>query len=159
MPRQPQYNPITANMSYVVIFGTWFVVVAIAAILSLGYFLTHSPRALGSLMMCAAAFTYISLVYVLARYHYYRIAAYLLVLFYFVLAGGIAWYWGINVPIGPLFFGLVIVLAGILLAARYALFAAIMSGLLLLAMQTSMTQGWHHPDTSWTSSQSEETIP
>lgn len=155
MSKQSAYNPVTANMSYVVIFGTWFVVVAIAVILGVGYFFTHSPRALGSLTVCMVAFAYTSLVYVLARNCYYRVAAYLLVLFYFALAGSIAWYWGINTPIGPLFFGLVIVLAGILLTARYALFAAIASGVLLFAMQTSVVQGWHHPDTSWTSSQSD----
>lgn len=154
-PRQSQYNPITANMSYVVIFGTGFVVVAISIILGVGYFLTQSPRAFSSLVVCAMAFTYIATVYLVAHQHHYRVAAYLLVLFYFGLAGGIAWQWGINTPIGPLFFGLVIVLAGILLTARYALFAATTSGLLLLAMQTSVLQGWHHPDTSWTSSQSD----
>lgn len=155
MPRQPQYNPITANMSYVVIFGTWFVVVAIAVILAIGYFFTYSPRAAGSLIVCVAAFTYIAAAYILARRHYYRIAAYLLVLFYLALAVGIAWRWGINTPIGPLIFGLVIVLAGILLTARYSLFAATMSGLLLAALQTAVTLKWYQPDTSWTSHQSD----
>lgn len=149
-----QHEPI-ASIFYVVIFGTWFIIAVLAVLLGIFYLITQSGIILGSLWVCIGATAYTFGAYVFARKHYYRIAAYLLVLFYLALAGGIAWRWGVNTPIGPLFFGLVIVLAGILLTSRYALFAAIISGLILFAIQTATTLKWHQPSTSWTSYQSD----
>ena len=145
----------TASIFYVVIFGTWFVTIGLAILLTLFYISTQSGILLNNLWTCAGAAIYIFGTYMLARNDYYRAAAYLLVLFYFSLASGIVWYWGINTPIGPLFFGLVIVQAGILLTSRYALFVAALSGLALFIVQTVTTLDWHQPSTSWTSYQSD----
>lgn len=148
------YTPV-ASIFYVVIFGTWFIVAALAVLLTIFYLYTNSAVILGSLWVCIGAAIYVLGTYALVRSFYYRIAAYFLVLFYLVLASSIVWYWGVNTPIGPLFFGLVIVLAGILLTSRYALFAAAASGFILFAIQTATALGWHRPNTSWTSYQSD----
>ncbi|HEU5187539.1 MAG TPA: hypothetical protein VFT87_03480, partial [Candidatus Saccharimonadales bacterium] len=69
-----------------------------------------------------------------------RAASYLLVVFYLLLASGIAWRWGVHVPIGQLVFALAIVLAGILLTTFHALLVAIISSvqLMLICMAAHM---------------------
>jgi signal transduction histidine kinase len=153
VPEQSPYNPVTSSVFRVVIFGTWFVIAAITLLLSVNYSIVQNPQTTGCLWVCGAAFAYISVTYTFLRRQYYTITAYLIVVFYLLLASGIAWQWGINTPIGPLIFGTVIVLAGILLTARHALFAGIVSGLILLTVQATKELAWHHPDTSWTSNQ------
>ena len=148
------YTPI-ANIFYVVIFGTGFIVAALGLLLGLFYLFTHSLVILSSLWICVGAVVYILGTYMLVRSKYYRAAACLLVLFYLTLASGIVWYWGINTPIGPLLFGLVIVLAGILLKSRHALFSAAISGFILFAIQTATMLNWHQPSTTWTSYESD----
>ena len=154
MSEQLPYNPIAASISYLVIFGTGLVIVIIATLLGISYYFMHSAQAPARLLVCAVAGIYIASAYVCTRQHYYHIAAYLLVLFYLLLASGIVWSWSINTPIGPLAFGLFIVLAGILLTARHALFAGITAGLVLVVVQIAATFNWHQPDTSWTGNQS-----
>jgi signal transduction histidine kinase len=61
-----------------------------------------------------------------------------------------AWTWGVNIPIAPLIFGAVIVLAGILLTARHALLAGATSGVILLSVQLAVIFNVHQPDMSWT---------
>lgn len=154
MLRQPGYNLATANVLYVAIFGTWLVVVTISILLGISYFFLHHSQVFGSLLLCAFAAAYIAIAHYCSRRYYYNVAAYLLAIFYFLLASGIAWNWGINTPMSPLMFVLVIILAGILLTARHALFAGALSVLSVLLLQTLATFNWHIPNTSWSNSQS-----
>lgn len=137
-----------------VLFGTYMVIIVLAILLWISFSINHSPQVLDRLVICQFALVYIVIAYQLSRRGHRYIAAYLLVLFYALLASGIVWIWGINTPIGILLLGLVIVLAGILLTARHALFAAVFAGLALVGVQMAILLHWHTPDTSWTSSQS-----
>jgi signal transduction histidine kinase len=133
-----------------VLAGTYSLVGAVGGLLWVSFALGHNLRAFGRLMVCCVALLYIAAAHVLSRLGRYRAAAYLLVLFYTALATGIVWSWGVNTPIGTLVFALVIVLAGILLTARYALVAAAWSGLILMGVQVGVAFNWHRPDMSWT---------
>jgi signal transduction histidine kinase len=118
--------------------------------LSLVSFGLQHVQAITSLIVCGLAVFYIVAVRALARRGRHRTVAYLLIAFYMLLAGWIVWSWGINTPLGLLIFGIVIVLAGILLTARHAPLAALVAGLILLGIQTTIVLGWHMPDMSWT---------
>jgi signal transduction histidine kinase len=111
--------------------------------LGLGYELAP-----GALAMCGIAALYIVAIRIVARRNHHA-AAYMLVAFHMLLAASIVWSWGINTPIGLLIFGVVIVLAGIVLTPRHALLAAAWAGLILLSIQTGIVFGWHTPDMSW----------
>ncbi|HSX01983.1 MAG TPA: HAMP domain-containing sensor histidine kinase [Candidatus Saccharimonadia bacterium] len=137
----------------VIFIGTYAVIAAIVILLLVSWS-NSDASAPGSLGVCGIAFLSIAAVQLLARRGYRQVAAYLLVLFYLLLAAGIAWSWGINLAMGTLIFGLVIVLAGILLTARHALYAAVAAGSILAIIQSAISLGWHRPDTSWTSVQS-----
>lgn len=155
MSPQPKHNLRNRKViCQVVLFGTYLVIAAIAILLFLNFSMSHNNQLFGRLFVCGMAFLYIGATHLLLRRNYYHAVGYLLVGFYTLLATGIVWTWSINTPIGILIFGLVIVLAGILLTARHALFTAILSGLILIGTQVAIIVNWHKPDTSWTSNAS-----
>ena len=130
--------------------GTYLVTGVITALLSIRLCVHFEPATLILLGVCGAAFMYIIGNHLLVNAGKYTLSAYMLLTFYTVLATGIVWAWGINTPIGPLLFGLVVVLAGILLTARHALYMASVVGLILLSLQTCQKLGCYTPNTSWT---------
>ncbi len=134
----------------VVLVGTYSAIVVIALLLWINVSFNHQAQSLLSLAVCGIALVYIAATHLLGQFNRYVAVSYLLVVFYLLLATGIVWVWGINTPIGPLLFGVVIVLAGIVLTGKHSLFAAIASGLVLAGVQTAGTLQWHTPDTSWT---------
>ena len=153
-PKLVQYSPASMSVARVVIAGTWFVIAAITVLLCVSYYSMHNSGAISSLAVCVFAFVFITAIYMLSRLNHHIIAAHMLVLFYLFIASGIAWKWGVNTPIAPLFFGVVIVLAGILLTARLAFIKTVLSGLALFVIQTSENMNWHQPDISWTGDRS-----
>ena len=155
VPEHPAYDPIASSVSNVVVAGTGFAIAAITGLLLHSYYVLGNNRAVGSIAICTLAGMYIVIAHTLARWHFYKTSASLLITFYLLIASCIAWSWGINTPLGPLIFGLVIVLAGILLTAKHALWAAATACSILLAIQATITLGWHHPDISWTNNQSD----
>lgn len=137
----------------IVLFGTYVMATSISILSLVSFYLGHKLAA-GTLAACVAAAAYIVIIRICAQKSLHQTVACLLVAFYMLLATGIVWTWGVNTPIGLLIFGVVIVLAGILLSGRYAPLAAGMAGLVLLGIQTSVVFDWHTPDMSWTGKQS-----
>lgn len=138
----------------VVLFGT-YLIITIAIILLLVSFAIHSStHTSGKLLVCGVAFLYITIASVLSHLKYRRTAAYMLAAFYLILAGGIVWCWGINIPIGALMFALAIVLAGILLSARHALLAALASSVIIAGLQTAIELRMYSPVFQWTNGES-----
>lgn len=155
MSEQLEYSFRNCNViCRVILYGTSFLVAAIAVLLVVSLIFNGNLHALSSLAVCGAAFFYMLGIYMLLRRKYHTVAAYLIILFYLLLASYIVFSWGINTPLGTLIFGLVIVLAGILLAAKHAFFAAIASGTILIGIQTAIIFHWYMPDASWTTSES-----
>jgi len=79
----------------------------------------------------------------------FRLAAALLVAIYSLIAANLIYRSGITIPSGELLFGLVIVLAGILLGSSYSLYAATGAGIWVISIQEATRQGAIHPDLSW----------
>lgn len=99
------------------------------------------------LVISALAVVMVTL-YVLRRRHY-RLASYGLLAFYFTAATGAVWLWGAQTPVGTLLFALVIIMAGILLGARYAWYALSVAILVLTTLTWLGLSGVIHPDTAW----------
>lgn len=147
MLKKVQYDFVAASICKVVIYGTIFILAVLAILLIvLGSENAHTSSCL---LVCGFAFLYIASAYWLLRRNYHHIVARMLVLFYMFVASGIVVVWGISTPIGLLLFALVIILAGILLTARCALVAAVVSAAILIGFKTAVTLGWYQPDTSW----------
>lgn len=79
----------------------------------------------------------------------YRVAAYLLVGLYLSLATTVVAYWGLYTPTGVLLFGLVIVLAGILLGAAYSLYAVLVVAAALTSVQVAQSNGYLQANLEW----------
>lgn len=147
MLKKLQYDSVIKSICKVVIFGTLFVIAVIVSLLiSLG---SENASTTSCFFAAGLAFLYIASSYWLLCKNYYRTVTFLLVLFYILFASCIVIAWGISTPLGLLFFALVIILAGILLTARSTLFIAVLSGAILVGVQTAATLEWYHPNTSW----------
>lgn len=138
----------------VVLFGTYTLTSVIAILLLFSFSVGYSPHALDRLVVCVVALLYLAVAHVFLHKNHHHAVACMLLLFYMLLATGMVWSWGINTPLGILIYGLVVVLAGILLTARHAFGAVLVTGLLLSGVQLSIMARWHMPDTSWTSAES-----
>jgi signal transduction histidine kinase len=68
-----------------------------------------------------------------------------------LLAGGLtSFLWGTMTPTGVLLFGLIIVMAGILLGARYSVYLALLITIWLSGLEYAKLLGWVNPDVRWT---------
>jgi signal transduction histidine kinase len=92
---------------------------------------------------------FIASLYAMILKQRFAIPSYALLAFYFVGATATVWTWGVETPIATLLFALVVIFAGILLSARYSLYA---TGIIIafLAIYIRLTEARvAHPDTSW----------
>lgn len=110
---------------------------------------TQQTYLFGRILLCAVFLGLTIYIYILARRQAYRPAAIMLLSLYALTVAGMTWSWGVHLSFTLVFWALVIVLAGILLSARYALLAAaaVISTILLLLIMQML--GWYHPDESW----------
>jgi signal transduction histidine kinase len=100
-------------------------------------------------VICVVAAIMVTL-YVL-RHRYYRLAAYSLLILYFTAATGAIWLWGGETPVGILLFAMVIIFSGILLGARFSLYAFCLAVAILAVFTTLGLEGIVRPDMSWAS--------
>jgi signal transduction histidine kinase len=88
--------------------------------------------------------------YFLARYkRQYKAVAVLLTLLIAVFGGFVLWQWGFLNTNGILLFGLAVVMAGILVGARYSLYITCAIAVFLVYLQNGQANGNLHPDLSW----------
>ena len=137
-----------------VLFSTYLIVALVIVLLLVSFAIGSASYTYGKLLACGGALIYMATANVLLHLSYRRIVAYMLAAFYLVLASGVVWCWGVNVPIGALMFALAIVLAGILLNARYALFAALASSIILASLQAAVGLNLYRPAFQWTENES-----
>lgn len=133
----------------ILLLGTIVVVVFVIALLAVSYFALHNSYVADRLVLSVGVLVYVGLIYWLGHVKkIYRLAAFLLTGTYAALATICTWAWGINVPFAMLLFALEIVIAGILLGPRSALYGAIAASLTLFFIQSLITCGAHHPAAS-----------
>lgn len=78
-----------------------------------------------------------------------RLVAMFVVAFFLLASSAIALEWGTVTPFGTILFGLVIVMAGILISARYSLFLALISTLVLFTLELLKSHGIVEPNLTW----------
>jgi signal transduction histidine kinase len=140
---------IVLNMLLASTLGLLLLAVLLLAVLWVGF---KDPNVSATTIGIALAAVFVGSLYRLSRFGYYRLAAALLVGLYFLLATAVVYFWGIATPAGPLLYGLVIVLAGILLGPQYSVYFAGSITLLLMGLQLAAEHGVIHPDWSWLAS-------
>ncbi len=140
-------HPIT---EYRVVFeslflGTFLLISIISLLLFVSYFLLHNYYVISRILVCGVALLYLAIIHQLWNKKYSLLASRLLIFFYFVLAGLVLYMWGIDAPFGMLSFAIAIVLAGILLGARYTIYFAILAIVFILFLQAYVTLGYIPP--------------
>lgn len=79
----------------------------------------------------------------------YRLSAAIIIVALFGLVSTVIIEWGVLTPTGILLFGLVIVMAGILLGSRYALYSALLSTVILVVLEYLKAQKLVTPNLMW----------
>jgi len=79
----------------------------------------------------------------------HTLASVILVGLFFGLACFLTFEWGIFIPAGVLMFSLVIIMAGILLGARYSLYAALATSTVLIGLEVAKAHHWIMPNVAW----------
>lgn len=146
-PPQTSYHPST---EYKVVFETLlistFILIAIITILLfVSYFVVNNTYVIGRILLCAISLLYLTITYIVWAKNFPSLASKLLILFYFLIAGLVLFMWGLNTPFGLLLLTITIVLAGILLGARYTLYITIMEIIMIFGIQLAFSTG-HQPE-------------
>ena len=90
-----------------------------------------------------------SLLLSLTRTRYYKIAAYSLILFYYLCATYSIYSWGFVLPTGLLIFSLITITTGIVISTSAALTASVISASTILVIAELQAQSIIHPDLYW----------
>jgi len=133
----------------ILLFSTLVIFVLYLGLLLQSYYVLRHDFVVARVWSTLGGLVFLGSLYWLARTGRYRVAAFLLVSLYFLAAGSVVFQWGTTITTGVLLFGLVIVLAGILLGSNYSLYAAGGVAVLLIGLQMAAEHGVLHPDWSW----------
>ena len=129
----------------VVLVSTGLLMSVLFVLLLLSFFAFGNTQVASRIVVAAGGVGFAVLLLWLSRRLHYRLAAYLLTLFYFVLAAGSVASWGIGNTFGILLLALAITLAGILINARHGLYTAAAASAVLFWVQSSVEAGWITP--------------
>jgi signal transduction histidine kinase len=128
----------------ILLLGTIGLALSAVLIVTINLIVMHQSYVIARWAACAAALSFFLSLYALSRRGHYKSASYVFVLTYFLIVAGMVWAWGIQIPQGILLAAFVIIISGILLGSRYALYAALLDSIVLTAAFYGA-----HPDTGW----------
>lgn len=128
--------------------GSFIVTIVLVFLLLISLTQVHNSYVINRLFAGFAAIIYLAFAAYLLKIRRRRIVAWMLIALYLCIAGFILHAWGVNAPVGILLLGFVIVLASILLGAKYISYVTIAVILLLISLQALSSLGISHPDTS-----------
>lgn len=151
LPR-PITNPRKAEQGNKYIFnlilsGSFIVALLITVQLLYSFLILNNPYVLPRVGLSATIILYLFITGWVAR-HYLRVAVWMIIGAYLVVALCILLLWGLNSPIGILTLGFVIFLSSILLGARYILLTTCLVASGLVIIQLVATFNLFPPDTS-----------
>jgi signal transduction histidine kinase len=124
--------------------------------ISVNYFVLNMHYLVLRVIIVGITTIFMTALYVATLRQHYTLASYALLIFYFAGATATVWQWGVETPIATLLFALVVIFAGILLGARYSLYATAIIILMLVAFIRLTEVGIAHPDTSWATTPTHE---
>lgn len=125
--------------------GTFLLVATVSILLFISYFLLHNHHVIGRILVCGIALLYLAVIQTFWNRQHTSLASKLLVLFYFGIASAVLYIWGIDTPFGMLSFSIAIVLAGILLGARYTIYLAGLAIVVVFTLQLQVYLGYVPP--------------
>ena len=146
--KSSKWTKSSENIIRLVLSGSYIVTLALVLLLIISLTQAHNSYVIGRIFVGIAALFYLGLASYLLRKRLMKVTAWMLIALYWSIAGFILHAWGVNAPVGILLLGFVIVLASILLVARYISLVAVATILLLVSLQLSATLGMSHPDRS-----------
>lgn len=151
-PRSTDPNLGSRELALRTIFvGTLALTFGALIIVCTNYFLLHLDYLLTRIAIISAVAAMLLALYAMVLRQRFTLPAYSLLLVYFMAATAACWLWGVETPIGTLLFALVVIFAGILLGARYSLYAALLVIGIQLFFVALLHAGIAHPDESWAS--------
>lgn len=142
-------NKARKSVLRVLLVGTILITSLFFVLLLVSYFGGGNTYVKHRIFINLLALAYLGGAYILLRQKKYHTSSLLLVIFYIAFASLAAWQWGINLPFATLLMSITITLAGILLGARYSLYAASTLCAILIFLQFLTTTNIHMADLSW----------
>lgn len=132
------------------LFATGFIAVLALINGTVSFLLLNHTYILFRLMAIVVLLAFTIMLYWISRKHNKQlVASLLLIALLLIAASSVVYRWGSVTPTGVLLFGLIIVMSGILLSARSALYIAVLTILLLAGAEYTKDQSIIHPDLSW----------
>lgn len=87
--------------------------------------------------------------YILSRKGFFRLASYLLLGTFFLLAVYMSYRWGVEIQVALLFYVMIIVMSGVLIRARFAFFVTIISFVVLEIINYFQNNNFIQPNRYW----------
>lgn len=155
------YRPITINqaskqpslrinslehMTRIILIGSCIVACLLLFLLVCNFLMLRQHYTMQWITIGASVLIYLLVISYVIKRKYIRIAATMLLLLYASISTLILHIWGINAPVGILLFGFVILLAGVMLGAKYTISITFVVILLLVLLQVNSATGLHRPD-------------
>lgn len=138
-PRYPsgEYKTIFEML----LIGTFALVCTLTVLLFVSYFILNNSQVIGRIFMCGTALLYLAITQRAWARRHFTAASMLLILFYFGGATLMMLAQGIDTTFAQLMLAITIVLSGMLLGARYALYAGSLSIVAMLVVQVLAQSG------------------
>jgi len=148
-PRQKDEDIRNRELVLNVLLAGTLLILLLAVLFLVGSYVSGLTFVLPRGIALSGVFLLVCGIYRLSRHGQYRLAAWLLVGVYVALATTVGAIWSISLPSAVLLYGLVVVLAGILLGPRYSLIGFAVVVVLLTGTTMLGSAGVIHYDLSW----------
>lgn len=135
----------------VILMGTLVLLACGVLLLMVSYVFFDHTYVLGRMAGIALALVATWWIYYLSRAGWHKLAAWLLIILYLMLATAVSWRWGVTLPSAAVLFGLVIMISGTVLASPSSLYIAGAAIVLVLGLETAQSKGVIEPDLTWMS--------
>ena len=136
------------HMARIILIGSFTLDIVLIRLLSLNLFVFGHSYVLAQIVACLGTLLYLLFVGFFLYKKYTQIGAWMLLIFYGVVGILILHIWGINAPIGILILSFVVVLASVMLGAKYIIFVTVAIIMLLIILQHFSVIGISQPDRS-----------
>ena len=136
------------HMVRIILIGSFILDIVLILLLSFNLFVLGHYYVLGQIVACLGSLLYLLFVGFFLYKKHTQIGAWMLLIFYGIVGISILHIWGINAPIGILILSFVVVLASVMLGAKYIIFVTIAIIMLLIIIQHSSVIGISQPDRS-----------
>ena len=126
-----------------VVGATYFAILSICLLVFVDLGINDNNYAIGVALFGLCTASYVWAAQKIGRHHQ-NLLAYMLIMLYIFMAAAVVWMWGVESPLSTLAFGLIVVLAGILLRARHAMYTAVLLGIVIFIVHTIAEYRHHH---------------